>query len=227
LDRAAWSFRVLGFRVNVQVTFLIILGIFVLRGLQYQSPAVVLISWPIVVFLSIVWHELGHALTARYLKVWSGDIELHWIGGHVPVGSTDPRRRLMIDLAGPAFGLVVGFLAVGVTQALGFDAWQLMFGPSWGLPPHLVVLGDVLYVNLLWSFVNLLPLRPLDGGNALFSFLSMNLGNTRQAHRVTAAAGVVTGLTAAILLASSGRMFLALAAAYLTYLNVQAWQQTR
>jgi len=131
----------------------------------------------------------------------------------------------MIDLAGPAFGLLIGALAVLATAAVGLDPYVLMFQSSWGAPLEQIVLGDVLYVNLLWRLVNLLPLRPLDGGNALLSLLHMKLRDTRRAQNITAAVGFITGLVAAIALAQSGRMFLARFAAYFTYQNFQAYQQ--
>ncbi|MEO0605827.1 MAG: site-2 protease family protein, partial [Myxococcota bacterium] len=116
---SAWSFDVLGFRVNVQATFLILVGIYVLYGLEAGAPLFVLASFAAVVFVSIVWHELGHATVARYLKVPVGEIHLHGLGGHVTTARTDSRRQLMISLAGPFAGLALGGIAIAVATAMG------------------------------------------------------------------------------------------------------------
>ncbi len=222
-----WSFNALGFRVNVQSTFLILVGIYALFGLRYGHPLVSLLTFAIVVFLSIVWHELGHAATARYLRVPVGHIELHGLGGHVTTARTDARRQLMISLAGPFAGLALGGVGIAIAAAMGVNPWRLMFVGPWGLPLELVVLSQILFVNVVWSLVNLLPIRPLDGGNALLSFLHVNLGDFRRANLYTAIVGLVIGLTATVYAWQQGMMFLALLGGYLSYQNYMTYDQAR
>ncbi|MEN0067116.1 MAG: M50 family metallopeptidase [Myxococcota bacterium] len=223
----SWSFRAFGFRINVQMSFLVLAGLYVLMGLQAQLPLIALVSWPIVIFLSIVWHELGHAATARYLKVPVGDIELHGLGGHVTTGRSDARRQLLISLAGPGAGILLGLVAIFATQALGYDPFKLMWTGPWYLSPELIVLSQILFVNIVWSLVNLLPMRPLDGGNALLAMLTLNLRDSQRARQITAMVGLTIGAFAIAWAWTSGRTFLLLLAGYFTLQNYLIWQSGR
>ena len=110
-----------------------------------------------------------------------GNIELHGLGGQVSHTRTAPSRQLVISLAGPLAGFTFGCLVLLVS-------WVAL--PSHGTPGWLVRTVDaLLYVNLGWSLFNLLPVLPLDGGNALLA-ASTAVGLTEQrARRFTAAVG--------------------------------------
>ncbi|SFI23913.1 site-2 protease family protein [Planctomicrobium piriforme] len=128
-------------------------------GVQYLA------AWLLVLFVSILVHELGHALTARRFG-YSPRILLYHFGGLAMYDTYGWResttRSVLISLAGP----VAGFGLYGVTQLL------LLFGvpllPK-EMPDNVWMLlaftfGQLLYINLWWGLVNLLPVLPLDGG---------------------------------------------------------------
>lgn len=230
----ALSFRAFGFRINVQMSFFVLLGIYLLFDLQAQQPIYAMISWALVVFFSIVWHELGHAVTARYLRVPVGDIELHGLGGHVTTARTDARRQLMISLAGPFAGLFLGGIGIAIANAFGMDPFRLMFARAPSLSEVgsfeivlWVILAQALFVNIVWSVINLFPIRPLDGGNALLAFLQLNLRDSRRAFAITSGVGMAVGGAAAVWGYLNGQIFIALLGAYLTYQNYQVYQQVR
>ncbi len=109
--------------------------------------------WAGVVTVSILVHELGHATVASYYRL-SPAILLHGLGGLC--FHQRARRDLhdaFIIAAGPGAGLLLG--------ALTFVVWLVM-------PPTTPRVAEafemMLWVNVVWSFVNLLPLWPLDGG---------------------------------------------------------------
>ena len=209
------SFRVLGFRVEVRPTFLILLGVFLLFQLQGGRDWYLIVSWPVVVFASIVLHELGHALMCRWLGVRVvGAIQLHGLGGHVRHDRTHPRRQLAISLAGPFAGLLLGGVVVLLAMVLPVDQ-----------PEVAEVVRQILWVNIGWSLINLLPMMPLDGGNAWRSALAL-VTSERNAWRIAAMTGLVLGLTVmAVSYSQNLGMFLVLIGGYVAYQNYQLYQQ--
>ena len=153
------SFRIFGIPVTVRPSFLVIAA---LLGLQSREVSLVL-AWVAVVFVSILVHELGHALTARAFGS-TVEIELNAVGGltswSVPPESFGPGRRAAVAAAGSAVGILFGGL---------IWAAATVTGPHLGLTRF--VLNTLILVNLFWGLLNWLPVRPLDGGHLLVSLL--------------------------------------------------------
>ena len=153
-------FRLFDMPVTVRGSFLLIAALIGFAGVLEVAET---IAWIGIVFVSILIHELGHALTAR---VFGSDvaIELNGFGGltrwSVPEGRMTPGRRALIAAAGSAAGLVFGGLV-----------WLLarQFGPYAPLTEFVVYY--LVYVNVFWGLLNWLPVRPLDGGHLLESLL--------------------------------------------------------
>jgi Zn-dependent protease len=146
-----------------------------------------LLVWMAVGTLSIVGHELGHALAARRWGVVL-DIRLVPFGGVTSwrlLGARCWWKEAIVVAAGPAMGLIAAVAA-----------WPFVDRPA----PFLVGLAmrDVFYTNALWTGFNLLPVEPLDGGRLLRTFLERSTAVPRD--RTVAWAGVVTaGLAFALL----------------------------
>jgi Zn-dependent protease len=178
-----WTFPLFGFRVVVATSFLVVTGVFALIALQAGASLPEAMVWPIVVFGSILVHELGHAFVAQGFGLGVGEIHLHGLGGHVSHTRTGPARQLAISLAGPLAGILFGCLVL-------VFAWVGM--PEDGAPAWLTRTVDaLLYVNIGWSLFNLLPVLPLDGGNALLAASTAAGLTERRAVRLTAAVGFV------------------------------------
>ena len=109
--------------------------------------------WVGIIFVSVLFHELGHAITARFFGQ-RVRIELIAFGGlTIPEGpKLKPWKEFSVILMGPLFGFM---LFVGASILLQFP---------YGTPFIRSVLEKFRYVNLFWTFVNLLPILPLDGG---------------------------------------------------------------
>jgi hypothetical protein len=146
------QFRVLGIPVQVSALFLLSA---VILGRGDASTPVLMAAWIVIMFVGILMHELGHALTARAFGQEPA-ISLHGLGGVTvwqPREGIGPGKRALITLAGPMVGLVVGFPALIVGLLLTTE----------GTPAYQVV-KFVYEVNLFWAIFNLLPMLPLDGG---------------------------------------------------------------
>lgn len=150
-------FKIAGIPVRVEPVFFVIAGLF---GLRYADIGLDVVAiWIAATFVSILVHELGHGLT---LKVFGqpAAIVLHGFGG-VTVssrrGRTSKARSIIVSLAGSITALVVLWLPM--RQLLQSD-WILR------QPESLIWFVYFLaFQNLWWSIANLLPIRPLDGGN--------------------------------------------------------------
>jgi stage IV sporulation protein FB len=146
--------------VIVRGSFLVIAA---LIGFMGVGDAAQTVAWIAIVFVSILIHELGHAVTARMFG--SGVvIELNGLGGltrwSVPEGQLTPGRRSLIAASGSAVGLAFGGIVWLVATR---------FAPY---PPLTAfVLENLIYVNVFWGLLNWLPIRPLDGGHLLESLL--------------------------------------------------------
>ena len=158
-------FRVLGFPVRVHPWFWIgtvLFGSNVLQafGLEYLA------AWVAVVFASILVHELGHALAYRWFGA-DADIVLYAFGGlaigsHVIAGR---GRRILVSLAGPFAGFAFAGLVYASNQAAPWAMVRSMGQPWPRMPTVLDFLYDsLMFVNVAWGAINLLPVFPLDGG---------------------------------------------------------------
>ncbi len=197
-----------------------------LLGISAGNPLQLLI-WIPAVFVSILIHELGHALAMR-LAHQPSRIVLHAAGGLTvpePVfwGSRfgnrwayvalSPAQRVLISLAGPAAGfLLAGLLLAAVALAGGSVAVSLLFGvipfpvaalPAGGWLVNLI-LATLLWVNVFWGYINLAPVFPLDGGSIARTVLLA--ADPRRGERrslwVSLVAGVLVALAGLILLRS-------------------------
>jgi len=120
-------------------------------------------AWIFVVFVSVLVHELGHAVVGR-LFGGRPEIRLEAFGGvTLPQFATrpGPGRQFVLSFAGPIAGLLLGALAYALARLLppargSVSAW---------------VVAQFVWVSLLWAGFNLLPILPLDGGNMLLAFV--------------------------------------------------------
>ena len=177
------------------------------------------IIWSLVITVSILVHEFGHGTVAKIYGLHPR-ILLHGLGGltfHQHARTN--RHDALIVAAGPAAGLVLG--------ALTFAYW--MSGVSIaqtdrGLAIEQMVVESLLYVNIFWSFVNLLPLYPLDGGK-LFRLGLLKFLKPGRAERITYGVGIaMSAVWIAVSWLVLERMFLSLLGIWLLADNLKAWQ---
>lgn len=176
------TFRLFGIPITVRPTFLLIAA---LLGLSTGRTSL-MVALVGVLFVSIVVHELGHALTARAYGA-EVEIELNGIGGLTSWSATDgdfgPGRRAAVAAAGSAVGVLFGGLTWLVASA---------FGPFSGMAG--LVVRYLILVNVMWGLLNWLPIRPLDGGHLLVSLLQKV--TPRNATRVSNVVFLITSIAA-------------------------------
>lgn len=114
--------------------------------------------WAVVIFISVLFHEYGHALTALAFGQ-TAEISLMGFGGVTQ--RHGPKLKLwqefLIVLAGPLAGFLLCLLVFAV---------RMYIQP--GVSEYLIYgLTIAIYINLFWTVVNLLPVLPLDGGHLM------------------------------------------------------------
>ncbi|HEY3522768.1 MAG TPA: site-2 protease family protein [Candidatus Limnocylindrales bacterium] len=130
--------------------------------------------------VSVLLHELGHAIVARRLGIRSGAITLFFFGGtaSVELEAFRPEDEVRIAAAGPITSLALAVVLV----AVGFLVSALPGEPAGIVGSAALVLG---VLNGLLGLVNLVPGFPLDGGRVLRAIV---WGRTRDERRGTVAA---------------------------------------
>lgn len=208
----ALHFRLFGIPIRVSLFFLVMA--FLLGRSLTRDSAAMMAAWVAIVFVSVLLHELGHALTAR-LFGQQPYISLHAMGGLTTWRTETPLsagRRLAVALAGPGAGIALAVAAV-VVGAVFFAK---------GSPGRYVTVLAA-SVNFFWGVLNLIPMLPLDGGSimsALFELVSPGRGR-RMAHYVS----VVTAIGAGAFAVSAGMLVLALICGFAVWMNIQGLRQ--
>jgi len=133
-------------------------------------------------FVSVIFHEYGHALSAKYFGVKTKDIILLPIGGLARVENLPekPLQEFVIAAAGPAINLIIA-LILGIVLWLEYNGEIGRIFSTRGtliLRWHRVI--PMLFVlNLALAIMNLIPAFPLDGGRMLRAVLAIKLGRIK------------------------------------------------
>lgn len=134
----------------------------------------------LLLFATVLIHELAHSFTARANNLPVHTITLFIFGGvsNLTQEPPTPRIELLVAIAGPITSLVLAGI------------FFLLHAASGGLPTEVsAVLGYLAIVNLLLGVFNLIPGFPLDGGRVLRAILWMAMGNMRRATHIASVIG--------------------------------------
>ena len=127
-----------------------------LLGWLYGQSFLGMLIWIGIIFVSVLFHEYGHALTALAFRQ-NARIQLVALGGVTTYDGGPPLKfwqQFVIVLNGPLFGFL---LCLAATFVLTFSLSPLWHG----------IFRATQIANLFWSAVNLFPVLPLDGGQLL------------------------------------------------------------
>jgi Zn-dependent protease len=167
--------RLFGIPIEIQPFFWIVAFLTGLPLLEDESLGRgAILVWTAVLLSSLLVHELGHALAFRRFGVPS-TVVLHGMGGTTLGKPEQPMTRgqsILVSLAGPFAGLSFGALVFGVRFAIE----HLTHNKLIGLPE--LAVRNLLWVNIVWGALNLMPVMPYDGGNVLASALGPERAKT-------------------------------------------------
>lgn len=155
----ALRFRIGSIPVHVHLFFFLTA---LLLGMGANPSVATAGIWIATVFVSVLLHELGHAVAGKLFGL-TPSITLHGMGGTTSWSEASLKKKLghgaqmVISFAGPLVGLVVGGVVWAYVHYKG--------DPTSALGVELV--RGILFVNVGWSIFNLLPILPLDGGQLM------------------------------------------------------------
>ncbi len=224
-DKRWYLFTIFGNKVYMTASFLLIMVFFVGMGVRTAEELLVGLLWIPVLFIGILWHELGHALMSRQLGFGNSKIVFWGMGGlaiNEYSGRRSPKKGIAISLAGPAASLLLAGISWGVLYAVqgGMAATGMLTQ----------FLSLMFTVNLFWAIFNMLPIYPMDGGQAMREGLKIGLKSTSKANKTTGIISIVTivlTLGASMVLFNTTGIFLLFLAAYFAYLNWNLIQSGR
>ncbi len=136
------------------------------------------LAFAVLLYVSVLLHEVSHALMARGLGMQVRSVTLHFLGGHTEIAGEmrRPRDEFLVSVIGPVTSLAVAAAAWGV--AAGLSDGLLGFAAE-----------TLAMANLVVGVLNLVPGLPLDGGRVLRAAVWAASGRPHQATLVAAWAG--------------------------------------
>ena len=134
-------------------------------------------------FLSIMIHELGHALTIRKYGLPAA-ITLQAFGGYAsfPSGKLDRKQSFVVTAAGPALQFAFGVLLIILAPNISIPEGSLF----------LPFIRDLIWVSIAWSILNCLPVYPMDGGQMMAAILGPN--KQHYVHLISSIVAVAVGI---------------------------------
>lgn len=187
--------KIRGIEIGIHYTWLVVFGL-----LTYSLAVGVFPDWypgwapetywavgalaSLLLFASVLAHELGHSVVAQSRGIPVASIVLFIFGGVAQIVE-EARRAIdefLIAVAGPLVSVVIGVSSLVL--------WPIAEGVSEPLGAILHYLG---FANLILVAFNLIPAYPLDGGRVLRAFLWGALDSVYRATRIASAVGVLIG----------------------------------
>ena len=215
--------RIFGIRIGASPSWFIVLFLFIYLGADYfhevlggsaTQAYLVAVAAVFLFFVSLVLHELGHALVARREGIAINGIDLWFFGGVAKLSSDtrSPGAEFRVAAAGPLVTLVIVAICAGMLVLIqNSEALEIarLSGDAEASPTLtlLVALGGI---NAMLFAFNLIPAFPLDGGRIARAIVWKVTGNRNTATRVAGRIGegfayLLIGI--GIFLAASGEVF--------------------
>ena len=235
ITRYDLNFTLLGIPVRVHPLFWLLAAVFA----SANRNLLVLLIWIAVIFIAILVHEMGHALLMRHYG-HNPQVVLYMGGGLTiseprPWGNTwanvslRPAQEILVSLAGPGVGFLLAALIVlavqlsggmvNLTLIYGFLPYPVVWLPFCGTYLNTIVMA-LLWVNIFWGVLNLMPVLPLDGGEVMHMILIQNdpRDGRRKALMVSFIGGVVVALFGLLVMKS---IYIALMFGFLAFQSYQ------
>lgn len=205
--------RVFGVPVRLHFTFVLLLVFLISIGIGGKQTGAATAVYILALFASVLLHEIGHVLVARWYGVRTSEIVMYPIGGVSRMESQPKgRKELLISATGPLVNLIIAVILF---------ATQRDFLPveTLRIPTDANLIERIAIGNLLLGLFNLLPAYPMDGGRILRSVISFWKPED-EATQIAASAGQFLAVAMGLFGLLSGN-FLLMFVALFVYLGAQ------
>lgn len=195
--------RVFGIRIGASASWFIVFGLVIYYLSSYFEDTVIgsqmttfgiAVGGGILYFVSIVLHELGHALAARREGMEVTGIDLWLFGGLAKLNrdSNTPGEEFKVAVAGPVVTLVIAVLCAGAAIAISSPdtAKHAILLGSNRTTPEVALLSWLAFVQVILLLFNLIPAFPLDGGRIARSIAWKATGNKHRGTKIAGQLGV-------------------------------------
>jgi Zn-dependent protease len=181
----ARAFPILGVPIRLHFTFILLFIFLITIGVTGDQSALSNVLYLAALFLSVLLHELGHAMVSLQFGIRTLEIVMYPIGGVARLERTPPpNEEFWIALAGPAVNLVIAAVLLGFLTYTG----RLVPTDALGVPTSSNLLQRIGLGNLLLAIFNLIPAFPMDGGRILRAVLA-RFKSEAEATRIAATSG--------------------------------------
>jgi Zn-dependent protease len=186
--------RIFGIQIELDYSWFLIFGLLTWAlGAEYYPAE--FSNWPtyeyyvvgaataIMLFVSVLVHELAHSVVAMRYGIPVHDITLFLLGGASQIEDepSSASSEFLIAFAGPATSAILGGI------------FYLLVTPVTSVPPLLALIKYLAYINVALAVFNLIPGFPLDGGRVLASIVWGISGSVKRATAIAGNVGRLIG----------------------------------
>ncbi len=209
------QFSIFGIPVSIQPFFWVTMALIGSMNLPDTPEELLKLALFVIAgFISILVHELGHALTLKAYRVPTA-ITLEAFGGYAayPAGRLNRKQSFLVTAAGPAIQIVLGaaaYLVLANVPAVqeNSNVWHFI--------------STMMLISVFWALLNLVPVLPLDGGQ----LVNAVMGPARI--KTTLYISVIAGVLGAVLVFYFFRSFIfPIILGMYAYRAFQALKETR
>ncbi len=152
-------------------------------SLSSPIPLILGLGTALLLFASVLAHELGHSFVALRQGIGVKSITLFLFGGLASLEkeSKTPAEAFKVAIAGPLVSLILFGIVTAINATIPLSA------------PLAAILGVLAYINLALALFNLIPGLPLDGGNILKALVWKITGNPYKGVVFASRAGQIVG----------------------------------
>jgi Zn-dependent protease/CBS domain-containing protein len=173
-------FTVRGIEVGVHYSWLVIFGLVSYQltltfpemrpGLAPIDYIATAIASALLLFVSVLLHELAHSFVAKARGLNAKSITLFIFGGvsNLAGEAKEPSTEFLVAIVGPLTSFVIAAISFGLAVVVNEPHFELILNYLW-------------FINLLLGIFNLIPGYPLDGGRVVRAILWTAMGNVRRA----------------------------------------------
>lgn len=207
------EFKLFNIPVRVEPVFWLTIGLLAVLNFGIQTEAAILSSCLFVIagFLSILIHEMGHALAIRYYRLPT-QVVLSSFGGYAqyPAGYLGRKQSFIVTAAGPLAQVTIAGVVYFALPHLSIPENFFRF-----------FLGIYILISFFWAALNCLPILPLDGGQMLAAILGPR--HQSKTYLIGACTAMLIGCYAFVI----GQPFLAIFMGMFAFQNYQSFQKNK